>query len=101
LTRTVQPSSSTWDARQQKTQYPTQLNEIDRSARNVLLTGDQPQKIDDVHSIIVDSPRREHSGMPDEVIPLIENLFKGRYLEVFACTKRLGWTTYGNQTDVF
>jgi N6-adenosine-specific RNA methylase IME4 len=61
----------------------------------------RPQKIDDVHSIIVDSPRREHSRRLDEMIPLIESLLEGRYLDVFAHTKRLEWMTYGNQTDVF
>jgi N6-adenosine-specific RNA methylase IME4 len=32
---------------------------------------------EDIDSIIVDSLRREHSRKPDEMIPLIENLFDG------------------------
>lgn len=45
--------------------------------------------------------RREHSRKPDEMIPLIEDLFEGPYLEMFARTQREGWTSYGNQTDRF
>jgi N6-adenosine-specific RNA methylase IME4 len=72
-----------------------------RSTRNVLMTGDQPASLDDIDSIIVDSLRREHSRKPDEMIPLIENLFDGPYLELFARTQRPGWSVWGNQTDKF
>lgn len=71
------------------------------STRNVLLTGDQPETLADIDAIIVDSIRREHSRKPDELIPLIENLFNGPFLELFARTQRPGWTVYGNQTDAF
>ncbi len=54
------------------------------STRNLLLTG---------------WPQREHSRKPDEMTPLIENLFDSPYLELFARTQRPGWTTWGNQTD--
>lgn len=62
---------------------------------------DWPQRPEDIDSIIVDSLRREHSCKPDEMIPLIENLFYGPYLEFFARTQRPGWTVWGNQTDKF
>ena len=48
-----------------------------RSTRNLLLTGEWPQRPEDIDSIIVDSLRREHSRKPDEIIPLTENLFDG------------------------
>ena len=72
-----------------------------QSTRNVLLTGDWPKDIEDIDAIIVDTLRREHSRKPDEMIPLIENLFNGPYLEMFARTTRDGWSVWGNQTDTF
>lgn len=71
------------------------------STRNLLLTGDWPSSIEQLDAIIVDSLRREHSRKPDEMIPLIEALFEGPYLELFARTERPGWTVWGNQTDKF
>lgn len=47
------------------------------------------------------SLRREHSRKPDEMYTLIERLFDGPYLELFARTTRPGWTSWGNQTDKF
>jgi N6-adenosine-specific RNA methylase IME4 len=70
-----------------------------RSTRNLLLTGELPQRTVDIDSIIVDSLRREHSRKPDEMIPLIENLFEGPYLELFARTQRPGWAVWGNQRE--
>lgn len=35
------------------------------------------------------------------MIPLIENLFDGPYLELFARTQRPGRTVWGNQTHKF
>lgn len=72
-----------------------------RGQRNVLLTGEWPARVEDLDSVIVDTLRREHSRKPDEMIPLIEALFDGPYLELFARTTRPGWTVWGNQTDKF
>jgi len=72
-----------------------------RGTRNLLLTGDWPQKPEDISEIIVNTLRREHSRKPDEMIPLIENLFEGPYLELFGRTQRPGWTVAGNETDKF
>ncbi len=68
--------------------------------RNLLITGDDDcfTRID---SVIVDTLRREHSRKPDEMIPLLEGLFDGPYLELFARTARPGWTCWGNQTGKF
>jgi N6-adenosine-specific RNA methylase IME4 len=46
-------------------------------------------------------PKREHSRKPDCVPSRIERLVAGPYLELFARTKRPGWTVWGNQTDKF
>jgi N6-adenosine-specific RNA methylase IME4 len=35
------------------------------------------------------------------MIPLIESLFNGPYLEMFSRTQRPGWTVWGNQTENF
>lgn len=72
-----------------------------RSTRNVLLTGDWPQTLEEIDAVMVDTIRREHSRKPDEMYDLIENLFPGPYLELFARTQRAGWTAWGNQTDKF
>lgn len=72
-----------------------------RSTRNLLLTGDWPDDISGIDSITIDALRREHSRKPDDMYHLIENLFEGPYLEMFARTRRPGWTAWGNQTDKF
>lgn len=71
-----------------------------RSTRNLLDTGDV-MAFDDIDSVIVDTIRREHSRKPDEMIDLIENLFEGPYLELFARTRREGWNAWGNQVERF
>ncbi len=73
-----------------------------RSTRNLLLTDDLPDDvpIEDM-TIIVDALRRDHSQKPDEMIPVLENLFEGPYLELFARTQRPGWTVWGNETEKF
>jgi N6-adenosine-specific RNA methylase IME4 len=55
------------------------------------LTGEWPQKIEDIDSIMVGTLRREHSRKPDEMIPMIDALFDGPYLEMFARQRRVGW----------
>jgi N6-adenosine-specific RNA methylase IME4 len=71
------------------------------STRNVLNTGDRPETVEQIGAIIIDTLRREHSRKPDEMIPVIEDLFEGPYLELFARTERPGWTVWGNQTGKF
>jgi N6-adenosine-specific RNA methylase IME4 len=43
------------------------------------------------------SRKREHSRKPDELYPIIESCSWGPYLELFARTKRQGWTVWGNE----
>lgn len=50
---------------------------------------------------IIEAVVREHSRKPDETITLIEDLFDGPYLELFARTKREGWSVWGNETEKF
>ena len=73
-----------------------------RSTKNVLLTGeDWPSDPAEIESIIVDTRIREHSWKPDEMIPLIEGLFDGPYLELFVRTQRPGWDVWGDEVDKF
>lgn len=67
----------------------------------LLATRGQPKRLNaDVRQAIIE-PRREHSRKPDCVPSRIERLVDGPYLELFARTKRPGWTVWGNQTDKF
>jgi len=43
------------------------------------------------------SPRRAHSQKPDEQYGLIEAMFDGPYLEMFARQRRFGWDAWGNE----
>lgn len=48
------------------------------------------------------APRREHSRKPDEQYPLIERLFGGPYLEMFARQRwSTRWDAWGDQVDLF
>lgn len=50
---------------------------------------------------VLSTPRREHSRKPDEMIGIIESLFDGPYLEMFARTAREGWDSWGNEVAKF
>jgi N6-adenosine-specific RNA methylase IME4 len=46
---------------------------------------------------LIATRKREHSRKPDELYPLIESCSWGPYLELFARTRREGWTVWGNE----
>ncbi|MBN8907274.1 MAG: hypothetical protein J0H99_11750 [Rhodospirillales bacterium] len=71
-----------------------------RSTRNCLLTGDVPENLLDIGAIVA-TIRREHSRKPDEMYPLIEDLFDGPYLELFSQTDRKNWTSWGDQAGKY
>lgn len=50
---------------------------------------------------VIRAPRREHSRKPDEQYSRIEALVQGPYLEMFSRQNRSGWTSWGNQTEMF
>jgi N6-adenosine-specific RNA methylase IME4 len=65
----------------------------------LLATRGNPRRLRaDVAKLIV-SPRREHSRKPDEIYDRIEALCEGPYLEMFARSERLGWRTWGLETN--
>jgi N6-adenosine-specific RNA methylase IME4 len=66
----------------------------------LLATRGSPKRLNaDVRQAIVE-PRREHSRKPD-IYARIERLVDGPYIELFARTKRPGWSAWGNQTEMF
>ena len=66
-----------------------------------LATRGSPKRLNaDVRQVLVER-RREHSRKPDGIHERIERLVAGPYLELFARQTRLGWTSWGNETDKF
>jgi N6-adenosine-specific RNA methylase IME4 len=47
------------------------------------------------------SQKREHSRKPDEFYDIIESCSPGPYLELFARSRRPGWTQWGNEVGKF
>lgn len=47
------------------------------------------------------APRREHSRKPDEFYALVEQVFPGSKLELFAREARPGWVAWGAEADKF
>jgi N6-adenosine-specific RNA methylase IME4 len=50
---------------------------------------------------LIRSPKRENSRKPDEQYELIEGLFDGPYLELYARQERFGWDAAGNEVTKF
>ena len=48
---------------------------------------------------VISTRKREHSRKPDELYDVIEQNSPGPYLELFARTKRPGWTQKGDQLE--
>lgn len=49
----------------------------------------------------VAAPIREHSRKPDRMYEMIETLFDGPYVELFARNTRPGWQSWGNEVGKF
>lgn len=62
--------------------------------------GEPKRKSRAVRQLVV-APLREHSRKPDEVKERIEALVDGPYLELFARSRRRGWTSWGKEVDKF
>jgi len=67
----------------------------------LLATRGHPKRINaDVRQAIIE-PRRQHSRKPSLTYQRIERLVAGPYLELFARSRRVGWDSWGNETDKF
>lgn len=71
-----------------------------KSTRNAVFTGEVPDNFNDL-GITITAQARGHSRKPDEITTILEELFDGPYLELFARTKRPGWDCWGNEVDKF
>lgn len=67
---------------------------LNKSTRNII-------EGDIIEDNVIEAAVREHSRKPDCVYGLLEGLFPGPYLELFARTQREGWTACGNETGKF
>lgn len=71
-----------------------------KKTRNSLITGDVPDDLRELE-ITVNARLREHSRKPDEMYGILEALFNGPYLELFARNTRPGWDSWGNEVEKF
>lgn len=46
---------------------------------------------------VLHAPVGRHSEKPKEFFDIVQGLFDGPYIELFARRERMGWTTYGNE----
>ena len=67
----------------------------------ILATRGKPSRLSKAVRRLVVSPRREHSRKPDEIYDFIETLAEGPYLELFARSRRPGWTSWGNEVGKY
>lgn len=63
--------------------------------RGVKPTACHPQ-VHDVRDIF-DAPRGEHSAKPDRFYEIVEQLYPGPYVELFARRRRPGWVAFGDE----
>lgn len=67
----------------------------------LLFTRGKPKRLSRSVRQLLIAPRREHSRKPDEQYARIEALCDGPYLELFARSRRSGWTAWGNEVGKF
>jgi N6-adenosine-specific RNA methylase IME4 len=61
----------------------------------------KPRRLDAGVPELIIAPVREHSRKPDEQYERIKRFCAGPYLELFARQRWPGWTSWGNQVDLF
>lgn len=54
-----------------------------------------------MRSSVINAARREHSRKPDEVYSIIEAMYDGPYIELFARSKREGWSGWGVEYGIY
>lgn len=73
-----------------------------RTVRNchetaIIATRGRPQRLSASEKSVVFAPRSEHSAKPAKAYALIERLYPGPYVELFARQERRGWSCFGNE----
>lgn len=61
--------------------------------------GSQPLKRKNVGTWFQAPRGKEHSSKPEEFIRIVESCSHGPYLEMFARSKRIGWTSWGGEIN--
>lgn len=67
----------------------------------LLFTRGKPTRLSRAVPHVIIEPTREHSRKPDVVYDRVRDLVGGPHLELFARTRRPGWTAWGNEVDLF
>jgi N6-adenosine-specific RNA methylase IME4 len=62
-----------------------------------LFTRGSPKRLAKDVAQLIHCPRGSHSAKPDEQYDRIERLVAGPYLELFARSRRDGWSSWGNE----
>lgn len=75
-----------------------------RTVRNchetcIVATRGKPERLSASVPSVLLAPRGEHSAKPEAFRELVERLAPGPYLELFARTRRKGWTCMGAELD--
>ena len=65
----------------------------------VATRGSALPKVDSLHSTALDTPRRRHSEKPKEMYDIIETMYDGPHLELFARNAREGWESWGDEIE--
>lgn len=61
----------------------------------------KPKRISKKVRQVIGEPQREHSRKPEQFFQRVEQYCEGPRLELFSRARRKGWTTRGNQVDLF
>ncbi len=61
----------------------------------------KPKRIGAGVAQLIEAPLREHSRKPDETFARVERLVGGPYAELFARTRRPGWSAWGDEVGKF
>ena len=92
-------TNAVWD------KYYMGLGNYFRGSHELLLHGTrgkpQPFKLRSQRSVL-NHPRRDHSVKPPELVPMIESILDGPYLELFARQRpnsHADWSVWGNEID--
>ncbi len=95
--------SKTWVEGQKDPKSAFGTGYLLRSASEPFLIGTvgNPNILNKSTRNIIEAAVREHSRKPDCQYKIIESLFDGPYLELFARNQREGWSVFGNQVDKF
>lgn len=73
-----------------------------RTVRNahetaIIATRGRPKRKSASELSVIFAPRSEHSRKPEAFYELVERLYPGPYVELFARRRRRGWRVYGNE----